>query len=166
MRPSTSLHQCRLVVTKRIQRCAWDRDLAYGVAYPLWHTVVALTADECMDAITNKMFEYDGQTLRFMLNQPYQKEFWSHGKIDTDGSCYPADGKFVSEGESYEMSTQSVTVDLEFGDVKGELDVLTHTVVFPRLHLTADYAKEELHDHKHGTIIERRKNGRCNCFCK
>lgn len=145
--------QCRLLVTKAITRCSWDRGLTYGTTHPLWNAIIPLDARSCVQAIQDGVVVYENHNIKFRIGE-LQKETWfTHGtSLGTNGKCKWTE-EIISEGITYPWATQNIQVEFLGRQVRGELDTVTGKVTFPLLRLTAHYDLQTLSDFEQGTVV-------------
>lgn len=144
--------QCRLVVTKEVARCAWDRSNVYGTHWPLWQSVRPLPAADCRKAVTQEYYNYEGRSLQFRIGEPIEAQWFSHGKVSKNGKCTYVE-EFESEGTTYEWSYQQVKAHFLVRKIVGELDTTTGNVYFPQIRINTKYNDGFIFDYQEGTVV-------------
>lgn len=153
-------HRCRLVVTKEITRCGWDRSFVYGSHWPLFLSLVHLFRSQCDRAMRSGYFYYNDRRINFTSGIPHREVWFPHGGLDSEGVCTRATDIW-SEGKLYHYSYQRITIEVMMEEVKGEVDTITETVTFPRLGLTANFSDHSMNDYEAGTVTWPRQEPKC-----
>ena len=144
--------QCKLVVSKLITKCVWDRDVTGPSHWPLWNAVINIHKDDCADAIRDGVINYEGHPISFRMGELREEEWYSHGSLDRLGNC-EYEKTIVSEGLTYAWSFQNIKVRFMAQEIRGQHDVISNQVTFPLMEITAHYDTWAFTDHKAGTVI-------------
>jgi hypothetical protein len=99
--------QCKLVVTKEVARCTWDRSAVTGIHWPLWQLVIKLDAEDCAKAVKDNEILYEGHDISFCCGVPKRNNWFSHGSVGKDGTCNWV-SEVVTEGITYPWAYQNV----------------------------------------------------------
>jgi hypothetical protein len=130
--------QCKLVVTKEVAKCTWDRSTVTGTLWPLWQSVIKLDAEDCAKAVKDNEIQYEGNDITFGRSVLKRDNWFSHGSVGKDGTCNWV-SEVVTEGITYSWAYLNVKALLLVKEVTGEVDLVNNTINFPKVHLNARY---------------------------
>ena len=87
-----------------------------------------MTPEECRRAIRKEEVVVEGR--RYLLTKGTQRKihFYSHGGLDSDGTCQTAD--FVTEGVAYESAYEQTSITMAVNAIKGMVNVAEGTITF------------------------------------
>lgn len=101
---------CRVYITEKVTRCSWDNK-SYGSQTSLPRTLLAVTEEQCREALATRRFTRDGKQFKFTVNTPRSYSYFSHGHVDTDGNCNYVPS-LKSGGKTYTWHSKEVVLEI------------------------------------------------------
>ena len=121
--------QCQVTVTRTVTSCWGKYSFASGQTITLWDKLIPFSKEECLEAANNSFLTYDGKQHPFTLGHPEGHHYFSHGRVDDDGTCHTDD--FMSNGRRFKQHYEETTLNIHVKQIQAVTNRAKGTISFP-----------------------------------
>ncbi len=128
--------RCKLLVTKRINRCNGAWHYSYASFTAEFMRSVYLSRQECEFAVNTGTFYFEGRKIEATPGGHSFTSYVSKGSTSTKGHCNPHPEPFVAGNSTFSYHLERTSLHIELKTVQGVRDFQHDQVVFDDLRAT------------------------------
>ena len=150
-------YRCFVTYSKRVGYCGFDH-ISYGDEFIAWKKVSHMTPGECRRAVSRGLVKFEGKMYHVVPGVPKSIQYYSHGRYISGGRCETS--SFVSEGQTFTSSHETVMADFTVEVVRGVHNRATEEVRFDN-GVTAPFKDGVLRDYEIGVVVWNTTEAAC-----